>query len=105
MTSLCTCGIVNLYLFCNYSNSWSIYKTCANRIGIVLEQSYPKASVKQNPAGKPRKGSFEVSLIIGSKTIEIFSKLEIYGPQKDRDALPDPVQLVCKLVPSKLDGF
>jgi len=51
--------------------------------------------VQQNVAGKPRKGSFEVNIVIDGKKRLIFSKLDNVGPQKDRSAIPDPTRFVA----------
>ena len=66
----------------------------------ALATAYPKATLEQNPKGmKPRKGSFEVLLVLpsGSSTL-IFSKLDSFGPSKDRAALPDPSTFPQRLV-------
>mmetsp|Transcript_49810 Transcript_49810/g.125225 ORF Transcript_49810/g.125225 Transcript_49810/m.125225 type:complete len:122 (-) Transcript_49810:26-391(-) len=67
----------------------------------VLAQAFPSATLQQNPAGRPRKGSFEVTLLLSSdedQTAEkdtsgvlLFSKLDTYGPAKNRAHLPNPV--------------
>jgi len=59
-----------------------------------LAIAYPKANVKHNVSGKPRKGSFEVQLVIDGKKNLVYSKLENHGPQKDRSAIPDPTHFV-----------
>lgn len=64
----------------------------------VLSQAYPSATIKQNPTGKPRKGSFEVQLINKTKKKLLYSKLDSYGPAKDRAALPDPVTFIISTV-------
>lgn len=48
------------------------------------------ATVKGNPQGKARKGSYEV-VVEGGDAL-LFSKLDQFGPKKDRAALPDPVK-------------
>jgi len=57
--------------------------------------AFPKAKVHQNVAGKPRKGSFEVHLVVDGKKRSLFSKLNSFGPQKDRSAIPDPTHFVA----------
>ncbi|MDP2434704.1 MAG: hypothetical protein Q8P67_03080 [archaeon] len=58
--------------------------------------AYPKASVAVAQA--KRKGSFEVSL----NGNVIFSKLDSFGPTKDRAALPVPKELVLTTISQHL---
>jgi hypothetical protein len=56
------------------------------------------STVQHNPNGKPRKGSFEVVLKLEKKDdssqqqkrgeVVLYSKLDTYGPAKNRDHLP-----------------
>ena len=62
----------------------------------MLEVAYPKASVAVAQA--KRKGSFEVSL----NGNVIFSKLDSFGPAKDRAALPVPKELVLTTISQHL---
>lgn len=64
------------------------------------------ASVESNAAGKPRKGSFEVVLERDNKEpVVLYSKLESYGPAKNRDHIATPDAIIEKLkayYPSKV---
>lgn len=77
----------------------------------------------QNPRGKPRRGSFEVSLLLESKEDKeeeqeeeksdeeessgddnsgesIFSKLDSFGPAKNKEALPS-VEKILEILAEK----
>eukprot|EP01094_Clydonella_sp_ATCC50884_P028643 TRINITY_DN8657_c0_g1_i1.p1 TRINITY_DN8657_c0_g1~~TRINITY_DN8657_c0_g1_i1.p1 ORF type:complete len:129 (-),score=49.60 TRINITY_DN8657_c0_g1_i1:79-465(-) len=59
----------------------------------VLAAAYPTAELAHNPNGKPRKGAFEVEV----NGQQLYSKLEQFGPKKDRAALPDPSEMLAKI--------
>ena len=69
---------------------------------VVLGSAFPKAQLTQNDKTKPRKGSFEVTLSHNGSTKVIYSKLDSFGPQKSREALPDPVRFITKTLPPLL---
>jgi len=66
---------------------------------VVLRQAFPSCTFEQNPAGKPQKGAFEVVLLAPpQEPLVLFSKLTAFGPAKDREALPDPLSFVTRVV-------
>jgi hypothetical protein len=69
-------------------------RTAAKRIVAAVSVAYPKATVTENVAGKPKKGSFEVAL--GNDML--FSKLDTYGPAKNRDHLANPEKVLEELL-------
>ena len=72
----------------------------------MLEQVYPNAVFQQNTKEPPRKGSFEVFLILTPSTSPtlLFSKLNQYGPAKNKSHLPDPISLVKQISSIIKDG-
>jgi len=74
-------------------NSWSMFRGTAGKIEQAISESYPAAKVVQNPNGKkPRKGSFEVTLVKTDKTDK--------GDEKEEGDEEDGITLH-----SKLDSF
>jgi hypothetical protein len=68
------------------------FRTAANKIAAALAIAYPKAKVEHNPAGKPRKGAFEVSL--ASDSAPLYSKLTSYGAAKNKEHLATPERVL-----------
>lgn len=62
--------------------------TAAGKIAAAVTKAFPGATVQQNGSGKPRKGSFEITIVGDSG--ELFSKLKTYGVPKNRDHLTTP---------------
>jgi hypothetical protein len=56
--------------------------------------------VVHNPAGKPRKGSFEVTLDSKNEkeAVLLFSKLDEFGPAKKRDYIATSDAILTKLL-------
>lgn len=77
-----------------HCKSWRVYGRNAEGVREALAASHPKLLVVLNPQ-KPRRNSFEITLMEGDKEVVLWSGIKKGPPRKLK--FPDPAEVVSAL--------